>query len=380
VVRGCAVRIRHKTQGRSEAEWVLGQALERQSQAPEEEPRVSYHTPGISRRTFIGQTGFLAGGSLLSVAASHAAAAERAASGGDLPHRVLGKTGVSVSALTLGTAPCGFAKPASPKSVADCVSAAIEVGINSIDTAPAYDVAEEGVGIALGSRRKAVFLSTKVLADNIADAEKSFSNSLRKLKTDYVDLVYFHQVGDRKVDLAQKPDGVFTWLVKQKKAGKARFVGISAHNRPAHCERFLASGEVDVLLTVLNFVDRYSYNFEGDVLPIARKNNVGIVAMKVFGGARKGNYPDPKCPPQLDVQHLELAVRYALGIPDVATLNIGVHNIQQLLKNVNMVKSFKPLSAAEQATCVALGKKLTAEWGNHLGPLARLRCPRGAVA
>ena len=82
-----------------------------------------------------------------------------------------------------------------------------------------------------------------------------------------------------------QPGGVFDWLVKQKKAGKFRFLGISGHNRPLKFVPLLETGEVDVLLTVVNFVDRHTYNFEDKVLPVARKPNVGIVAMKVFGGA-----------------------------------------------------------------------------------------------
>lgn len=326
--------------------------------------------PRLSRRDFVVQSSLLAGSTLLAGAAAESSGAERAASG-ELPKRVLGKTGVSVTALTLGTAPCGFAKPHSPQNVADCVNAAIDLGITAIDTAPAYDVGEEGVGLGLGSRRKSVFLSTKVLADKIEDAEKIFSNSLKMLKTDYVDLVYFHQLGDRKGDIAFEPDGVFTWLLKQKKAGKIRFVGISGHNRPGVYAKFLNSGEVDVLLTVVNFADRHTYNFEERVLPLAQKNNVGIVAMKVFGGAKKMNYPDPKCPPQLDTKHLELAVRYAMSIPGVQTLNIGVHNVEQVRQNVEMVKRARPLTPEEMARCQALGKELAAEWGPHFGPLAR---------
>ena len=282
--------------------------------------------------------------------------------------------------MALGTAPTGFIKPHSPQHVADCVNAAIDLGVNFIDTARIYDVAEEGVGLALGRRRKDVFLTTKVMADTVADAERSFSQSLRLLKTDHVDLLYFHQVGDRKVEIASGADGVFTWLLKQKKAGKTRFAGISGHNRPHKFVRLLESGEVDVLMVALNFVDRHTYNFEENVLPAARKHDVGIVAMKVFGGAQKGNYADPKCPPQLDVEHLELAVRYALGMPGVATLNIGVHNVEQLRKNVEMVSRYQPLTAEEQAKCLALGKELASRWGQHLGPLAHAGYLRSVTA
>lgn len=329
----------------------------------------------LSRREFVHQTGALAGGALLAAAAGRHLGAAEGRSHGELARRILGRTGVSVTALTLGTAPCGFAKPHAPQNVADCVNAAIDLGINAVDTAPAYDVGEEGVGLGLGTRRKDVFLSTKVLADTVADAEKIFSNSLKMLKTDYVDLVYFHQLGDRK-DTALDPDGVYTWLLKQKQAGKIRFVGVSGHNRPGRYARFLESGEVDVLLTIVNFADRFTYHFEENVLPIAQKNNIGIVAMKVFGGSRKMNYADPNCPPQLDVKYLDLAVRYALGVPGVATLNIGVHNVAQLRKNVALVKNYQPLAAEEVARCRTLGKELAAEWGTHFGPLVQHPQPR----
>jgi predicted aldo/keto reductase-like oxidoreductase len=309
----------------------------------------------------------LAGGALLGGVAAQAWADTAA---GELPKRVLGRTGVSITTFTLGTAPAGFAKPHDPKNVADCVDAAIDLGVNAIDTAPAYDVAEEGVGLALGKRRKEVFLSTKILADDVAKAEKILANSLRLLKTDYLDLIYFHQVGERKVDIALQPDGVYTWLLKQKKAGKIRFAGISIHNRPEKALGLLESGEVDVLLTIINFVDRHTYNFEEKVLPAARKQKTGIVAMKVFGGARKGNYPDPKCLPQLDVEHLEMAVRYSMATEGVASLEIGAHNVDQVRKNVELVKRCRPLSEEENQKLVSLGKELAAQWGPHLGPLA----------
>jgi hypothetical protein len=332
---------------------------------------MSEEHPRISRRTFVCQSGLLAAGAALGAAAAQADTDGSRPASGELPRRTLGRTGLSVTTLTLGTAPTGFTQPHSPQHVAECVNAAIDLGVNFIDTARAYDVAEEGVGLALGRRRSEVVLATKVMVDTVADAERSFSQSLRLLKTDHVDVLYFHHLGDRKVEIARTPEGVFTWLLKQKQAGKTRFVGISGHNRPHKFAPLLESGEVDVLLAALNFVDRHTYNFQEKVLPVARKHDVGIVAMKVFGGSLGGNYADPKCPPQLSVEHLELAIRYALGLPGVATLNIGVHNVEQLRKNVEMVRRYQPLTADEQAACLALGKKIAPLWGQHLGPLAK---------
>jgi predicted aldo/keto reductase-like oxidoreductase len=323
----------------------------------------------ISRRAFVQQTGVVAGGALLGASVGTGVGAAESGPG-ELPRRELGKTGVPVTLLTLGTAPCGFAKPHAPENVARCVNAAIDLGVNAVDTAPAYDVAEQGVGMALGKRRKEVFLSTKVLADDVPKAEQILANSLQVLKTDYVDLLYWHHVGERKVETALDPDGVLTWLVKQKKAGKVRFVGISGHNRPARFVGLLESGEVDALLTVVNFVDRYTYSFEEKVLPVARKHKVGIVAMKVFGGAKAGKYEDPHSPCELDSQHLELAARYSLGVPGVATLDIGAQNVEQVRKNVAMVARYKPLSAEEHQQAARLGRQIAARWKDHFGPVA----------
>jgi len=123
---------------------------------------------------------------------------------------------------------------------------------------------------------------------------------------------------------------------------------------------------VDVLLTIVNFVDRYTYHFESEVLPLARKHNVGIVAMKVFGGAKKMDYQQPK--PQIDVEHLDLAVRYTAAVPGVSTLNLGVYDKEQLRQNVQTVKNCQPLEPAQQTMLAKLGRELATEWGPHFGP------------
>ena len=324
----------------------------------------------ISRRELLGRGVAAAGGVLLAGVPSLAEPPAAAAAADALPTRLLGKTKVPISALTLGTAPCGQSKHVGAREIADLTDVALNLGVTSIDTARAYDDAEEGVGRALGGRRKEVFLATKVWADTIADAEKSFAESLRNLRTDYVDLVYFHGLGTRDVEAARGAEGVFTWLLRQKQLGKTRFVGISGHNLSDRFPAFIATGEVDVVLMVLNFVDRYLYHFEDRVLPLARRHGCGVVAMKVFGGVRGGfgAYAGPKAPPQLDEKLLPLAVRYALSLPGVTSVNIGVHDAEQVRQNVAMVRNFQPLSDAEQQSLAKLGRELSSQWGPHFGP------------
>jgi hypothetical protein len=308
----------------------------------------------------------------LGAGASPVAAAETASADAapPLPRRVLGRTGLSITCMTLGTAPAGIAKTITPPQVARVVNEAIDLGVNSVDTSPKYGNAEEGVGLALGRRRKDVVLATKIWADDVPDAETKLAASLATLKTDYVDLLYFHHLGDRDVEKARKADGVFTWLLKQKQAGKCRFVGISGHNLAGRFPDFLETGEVDVILVALNFADRHTYGFEEKVLPLAQKHNTGIVAMKVFGGPdpATGSWGSPDAKPNVGTERVELAIRYALSLPGVATANLGVHTVEQVRQNVEFVRKFRPLSDDEQKTTVELGKKLAADWGPHFGP------------
>ena len=326
--------------------------------------------PGqLSRRSFLRRSGLTVGAALGTSAPI--SSAWPAVTSDEFPRRVLGRTKLEVTSMTLGAAPSGIANDVSLRDIAEIVNLAIDLGINSIDTAPKYGKSEEGIGRALGTRRKEIYLASKVWADTIADAEDSLTNSLKTLKTDYVDILYFHNLGDRLVDRARDPDGVFTWLLKQKQAGKCRFVGISGHHLPERFPPFLDSGEVDVVLLPVNFVDRYTYGFEEKVLPIARKHDVGIVAMKVFGGPnpKTGSWGTRHAKPMVGVENVKRAIRYALGVPGVATANLGVHTAQQLRENVETVKHFRPLSPEEQRELGELGQELARDWGPHFGPV-----------
>lgn len=319
----------------------------------------------ISRRTFVRQSGLAAAGSAL-LGAQALRAADTTA---ELPRRTLGRTGVDVSALSIGTAAMGYSKHVSVEQAGRIISTALDEGVNIIDTARHYARAEQGVALGLGSRRKETFLATKVWADSIDTAERSLATSFETLKTDYIDLLYYHSVGQRQVEGAIDPGGVFDWLVKQKKAGRCRFIGLSGHNLPERFIPFLETGEVDVVMMLMNFVDRYTYNFEGRVLPLAREKNVGVVAMKVFGGPLGGfrGYGGPKAPPLVGQDYVESAIRYALDLEGVATVNLGVHDPEQVRENVRIVKNYRPLSDAEQVELAAQGKKMAADWGPHFG-------------
>lgn len=325
-----------------------------------------------SRRTFLGRTGATAGGLLLGSAELTVcrAAATEASRSELLRRRVLGKTNQPVTTLAIGTSPYGRAKSIGRRHVANMVDEALNLGVNFIDTARLDGNAEEGIGLALGRRRREVFLATKVWADTVADAQASLDASLRKLGTDCVDLLCFHNLGTRSPERAVQPDGVFSWLVQQKRVGKTRFVGLSGCNLSKRFAPFIRTGDVDVLMIPLNFVDRYIYGFEDRVLPLARQYGLGVVATKVFGGpiGRLRNVDSRGGHPQMPTEYLELAVRHALGLSGVAAVSIGAENIEQLRKNVAMVKSFRPLDPGQREELAEIGRRLMRSWGPHFGP------------
>ena len=324
----------------------------------------------ISRRGFVQGTGIAVGGALLNSVASGAA------NKGDIPRRILGRTKESVTMLGLGTSANGQSSSFTDRDVADHVLAGLEQGIRFLDSGHAYGMgkAERGIGMVLPPFRKEVFLTTKVRTATLPEWEESFATSLKDTKTDYVDLLYVHNLGDRPreiIDRALDPDGILTWVVKQKELGKARFVGISGHNLPHRFLPLIESGMVDVLMCPINFVLRHVYGFEDKVLPAARKQNMGIVAMKVFGGNR-GGFPHvkgPAKPPQMPEEHLELAIRYALSVEGVAVANIGPQRVDHIAHNIAMVKRYRPLSDNEMADALKLGRQLAESWGTIFGPI-----------
>jgi uncharacterized protein len=317
----------------------------------------------LSRRSFLRGAAAVGAGSVLT--AKPGKAADRAT----LPRRILGKTKQQVTTLALGTWPCGRSSAVDVAGVGKLVHAALDLGITFIDTARNYGKAEEGIGKALGQHRRDVFLTTKVWANDANEAAKSLHESLRTLRTDHVDLVYLHSVGDRDVESVLATDGALAYLLKQKEQGTTRFVGISGHSRTETFLPLIKTDQIDVTMMAMNFVDRHTYGFEQKVLPVARQYGVGIACMKVFGGMRGGfgTADGPNPGPMVDPQFRQQAIRYALGLPGIATLVIGPHTVDQLRQNAQMVSGATPLSKQEERDLDQVGQRLAHSWGPHFG-------------
>jgi len=329
-------------------------------------PPAGRHQDRVTRRRFLqraatGATLLLAGGRRLLASASDE----------PLATRILGRTGARVTILGLGTAPIGEG-PVDTPSAARIFGEVMDRGVNYIDTARIYGNAEEALGQLVPSRRDRLFLVTKVWTDSAAEAEKAFHESLRQLRVDHVDLVHIHNVGDKEIDKVRAADGVLAYLVRQREAGKLRFIGMSGHARPPRFVQMLETGEIDVVMAVMNYADRNTYNFEGTVLPECRKRNVGVAAMKVYAGI-KGGFPNHRrgyvgcvTPPE----RMPQALAYALDLEGVSVAVVGPYTLEQALHNIELVRAYRPLAEADRAELLAYGQELAAELGPRYGPVA----------
>ncbi|MBI4578233.1 MAG: aldo/keto reductase [Planctomycetes bacterium] len=288
-----------------------------------------------------------------------------------LATRRLGRVGIQVPPLSLGTAPMGHAfYQAEPFE--EVVNAAIDAGIRYLDTARIYDVAEERLKPVLAKRRKEVFLVTKTWAKSRDDCLRSLEKSLSLLGVDYVDLCHIHNVGDYETEEAIGKNGCLAGLREAKKRGLIRHIGCTGHFMVPRFVPVIETGEIDVLMCAMNFVDYHTYNFEEKVLPTARKHDCGIIAMKVYGGVTGSwdGYKKRRPGRLVDDADRQDAIDYALSIPGVATCVVGVKTLEELRLTIQAARNHRPLEGPRRETVMAKGAAMARDWGDHLGKVA----------
>jgi len=282
-----------------------------------------------------------------------------------LPRRKLGRTGLEVSILSLGLGAPGDGR-VSPAVVTQVIEAALDAGINYIDTAPNYELMQPTLGAIMAQRRDDAYVTTKVEEQTRESALAQIEQSRRDLQVDVMDVVFIHNVGDFSFEHMMGAEGAFTAFRQARDAGHVRFLGISGHNRPATFAPVIRTGEVDVVMVPTNFVDRYLYHFEEQVLPVAREHDCGVIGMKVLGGVPGWNYMNVGHGRLAD--HYEAAVRYALSLDGPATATMGLCNLGELNTALETVRRFQPLTEDERTALLATGAELAPSWEHHLGP------------
>ncbi len=283
----------------------------------------------MRRRTFFGSA-------FAGLAATAYGARPPKAKAGGIPQRTFGKTGVKVTVI--GQAGGRFPLISFEEAKAITLRA-YDLGINYFDTSIDYwnGRSEEVYGAVLPAFRKHIFLTTKANERTRAGAEAELETSLKRLRTDYVDLWQMHALNEKEeVDQIFGPGGAIEAFEAAKKAGKCRFIGFTGHHDPnVHLAMLHAYDKFDSILMPLNIADAHYLSFQNLTLPVAVERGMGIQGMKNFGNAKlMQDFSAREC------------LSYVLTLP-VSCTAIGCTTIGQLEDDVRIAQQFKPLSSDE---------------------------------
>lgn len=264
---------------------------------------------------------------------------EKALADAPMPMVTLGKSGLKVSRMTLG----GYHMAVNGEETAiKIIHRAIDLGINFLDSAHIYHkgVSDEIYGKALtGGLRQKVLLMSKAELRTRDAAMRQLEETLKKMRTDYLDLWQCHQVSSQQeADQVLAKDGALEAFVKARQQGKVRHIGFTGHRDPAVHQRLLdAYDGWETIQHPVNLVDPHYLSFIGNVLPRARQKGLGLIAMKsnAMGGIGKNN-----------VATIEECLRFAWS-QDIDTLVSGVETVAQLEQNVGICKAFRKMTGPE---------------------------------
>ncbi len=253
----------------------------------------------------------------------------------NLPTRSLGRTGEQVTLFALGGEGVLRTHGRTAEAV-EVIHKALDCGVNYCDTAPAYASSMDYYGAALGERRQEIFLASKTHDRTREGSLRLLDDSLKRLRTDHLDLWQLHDL--RSVDVLDRifsKGGAIEALIQARDDGRVRFLGITGHHDPAILLEAMRRFDFDTVLVALNAADVHRLSFIRTVLPEAQRRGLGVIGMKVYGaGTLIG--PGGLTPDQ--------AMRYVLSLPGVSTVVIGCGTPGEVEQNAQIAREFAPLN------------------------------------
>jgi aryl-alcohol dehydrogenase-like predicted oxidoreductase len=269
----------------------------------------------------------------------------------DVLYRKLGRTGERVSAIGVGGWHLAL-KGVSERTAIAIVRTALDSGINFLDNCWDYNdgKSETRMGKALrGGYRQKAFVMTKIDGRSKQAATTQLDQSLTRLKTDCIDLVQHHEIlrfedPHRIFD----KEGAHSALVAAKRAGKLRYIGFTGHKDPhVHLYMLEVAAEhgftFDTVQMPLNVMDAHYRSFERLVLPELVRRKIGVLGMKSIAN---GIILKSRTVSAVD------CLRYALSLPTSVVIT-GMDNMKRLDQALQVLRDFRPLSAAERKALLA---------------------------
>lgn len=271
-----------------------------------------------------------------------------------IPYRPLGSTGEMVSMIGLGGAHIGI--QADEKESIAIIRTAIDNGINFMDNCWDYNNGRSEIRMGKALRdgyRKRVFLMTKVDGRDKKTAQKQIDESLKRLQTDVIDLLQFHEIIRMSdPDRIFAPGGAMEAFRDAQKAGKVRYIGFTGHKNPdIHLKMLHVASDngvrFDTVQMPLNVMDAHYNSFEKKVLPVLLDLKIGILGMKPLGA-------------QIILSRRTVTAReclvYALSLP-VSVVITGCDSLPILEQALEIARTFKPLIEEERAALLAKTKR-----------------------
>jgi len=268
-----------------------------------------------------------------------------------IPMRPLGATGEMVTILAIG----GYhvAKGISEGESIRLIRTAIDEGVNFMDNAWCYHdgVSEQVMGKALtDGYRDRVLLMTKNHGRDRRTFEQQLAESLRRLRTDMIDVLQFHAISNEQEihDIVAK--SALEAAIEAREQGKIRYIGFTGHTSPRLHLRMLERYHWDTVQLPVNLLDYHYDSFTQQVLPVLQRREIGAIGMKSLGG---GDLFKTDIPP-------DQAIAWTLSQP-IDTLVLGIDSLEILHHNLELVRAWQPMpvtkarSLQEQVAPIADG-------------------------
>ena len=289
--------------------------------------------------------------------------------------RRLGKTEMITSVIGFG----GIKLPIVDRDDAvELLNKALDTGINFVDTARGYGDSEEKIGMAISHRRDEFFVSTKSPATTAEKMEKDIETSLKNLRTDRIDLYLCHNLRyPENYETVMGPNGALQALKEAKSQGIIHHIGFSSHRFHETMKAGILSGEFEAVMLSYNILNDELVDEE--ILPLARENDLGVIAMKPLAGGALASAPsDLKLASEsrgVGAITATQALRFVLA-NDAITLAIpGMTNIRELEENVAVGETYQTLTEAEKSELVKAAEALGKDFCRGCGYCQP--CPQG---
>jgi len=259
-----------------------------------------------------------------------------------MKYRRLGRTNLNVSIVGFGGIPI---VELSNVQAVRVLMRALELGINLIETGRSYRDSEGKIGYVMKKERGKCYLASKTPLRDKDGAIEHINASLRALKTDYIDIYQLHQVEHQEeFDQIMGPKGALEALKQAQEQGKIRYIGITGHSA-AILANAIRTGEFDTVQVLFNVVEQEA---AGELFPLARELDVGVMVMKPFGG---GVFLDKEGKlsvvlNQESANIVQTLLRFALSY-DVSTALAGVKTIEEVEQDAAVGVEFEPFSNSE---------------------------------